>query len=325
MPNDRITIYETENGETTIDVKLENETIWLTQAQITTLFQRDRTVITKHINNIFKENELEEKCNVQKMHIANSDKPVTLYSLDVIISVGYRVKSHEGTKFRIWANKILKDHLVKGYSVNENRLKEQNEQLNSLKNAVTLLSNVLENKSLNNDEATGLLKVVTDYAYALDILDKYDHQELVIEGTTIEELFIIDYVEAKQAIHDLKEKFGGSSLFGNEKDESFRGSIGAIYQTFGGADLYPSVEEKAANLLYFVVKNHSFSDGNKRIAAYLFVWFMEKNGILYRSDGSKRLADNALVALTLMIAESKSDEKEMMVKVMVNLINTNNQ
>jgi len=250
MPNDQITIYETENCEKTIDVKLENETIWLTQAQITTLFQRDRTVITKHINNIFKENELEEKCNVQKMHIANSDKPVTLYSLDVIISVGYRVKSHEGTKFRIWANKILKDHLVKGYSVNENRLKEQNEQLNSLKNAVTLLSNVLENKSLNNDEATGLLKVVTDYAYALDILDKYDHQELVIEGTTIEELFIIDYVEAKQAIHDLKEKFGGSSLFGNEKDESFRGSIGAIYQTFGGADLYPSVEEKATNLLY---------------------------------------------------------------------------
>ena len=246
------------------------------------------------------------------------------YNLDIIISIGYRVNSLRGTQFRIWASNILKDHIVKGYSINETRLKEQNEQLKSLKNTVTLLSNVLENKSLNNDEATGLLKVVTDYAYALDILDKYDHQELVIEGTTIEELFIIDYVEAKQAIYDLKEKFGGSSLFGNEKDESFKGSIAAIYQTFGGLDLYPSVEEKAANLLYFVVKNHSFSDGNKRIAAYLFVWFMEKNGILYRADGSKRLADNALVALTLMIAESKSDEKEMMVKVMVNLINTNN-
>ena len=288
------------------------------------LFRRDQSVISRHIRNIYKDGELDKKSNIHFLHIANSDKPLNAFSLDVIISVSYRVKSNEGTQFRIWANRILKDHLLKGYSINETRLRDKNEQLNSLKNAVTLLSNVLENKSLNNDEAIGLLKVVTDYAYALDILDKYDHQELTIEGTTIEELFIINYAEAKQAIHDLKEKFGGSSLFGNEKDESFKGSIAAIYQTFGGMDLYPSVEEKAANLLYFVVKNFSFSDGNKRIAAYLFVWFMEKNGILYRSDGTKRLADNALVALTLMIAESKSDEKEMMVKVMVNLINTNN-
>lgn len=187
-----------------------------------------------------------------------------------------------------------------------------------------MLNNVLENKELNSDEATGLLKVVTDYAYALDILDKYDHQQLKIEGTTPNELFIIDYKEAKRAIYNLKDKFGGSSLFGNEKDESFKGSISAIYQTFGGTDLYPSVEEKAANLLYFVVKNHSFSDGNKRIAAYLFVWFLDKNIILYKPDGSKRIADNALVALTLMIAESKSDEKDMMVKVIVNLINIKN-
>lgn len=321
---DQITIYQTNDGTTSIEVKLENETIWLNQAQITNLFKRDRTVITKHINNIFKEKELEEKSNVQKMHIANSDKPVNFYSLDVIISVGYRVKSLEGTKFRIWANKILKEYLVKGYSVNETRLREQNEQLNSLKNTVNLLSNILENESLNTDEATGLLRVVTDYAYALDILDKYDHQQLIIEGTTAEQLFVINYVDAKQAIHDLKDKFGGSSLFGNEKDESFKSSIATIYQTFGGIDLYPSVEEKAANLLYFVVKNHSFSDGNKRIAAYLFVWFLEKNNILYRTDGSKRIADNALVALTLMIAESKSDEKEMMVKVVVNLINIKN-
>jgi prophage maintenance system killer protein len=321
---DQITIYQTNDGTTSIEVKLENETIWLNQAQITNLFKRDRTVITKHINNIFKEKELEEKSNVQKMHIANSDRPVNFYSLDVIISVGYRVKSLEGTKFRIWANKILKEYLVKGYSLNEMRLREQNEQLNSLKNTVNLLSTILENKSLNTDEATGLLRVVTDYAYALDILDKYDHQQLIIEGTTAEQLFVINYVEAKQAIHDLKDKFGGSSLFGNEKDESFKSSIATIYQTFNGIDLYPSVEEKAANLLYFVVKNPSFSDGNKRIAAYLFVWFLEKNNILYRTDGSKRIADNALVALTLMIAESKSDEKEMMVKVVVNLINIKN-
>jgi len=321
---EQIVIYQTPNGETAIDVKLENETVWLTQAQMVILFERDQSVISRHIRNVFNENELDKESNMQNMHIANSDKPINIFSLDVIISVGYRIKSRRGTQFRIWANKILKEYLVKGYSLNELRLREQNKQLSSLKNTVSLLTNVLENKELNSDEATGLLKVVSDYAYALDILDKYDHQELTIEGTTAQELFAINYEEAKQAIHDLKDKFGGSSLFGNEKDQSFKSSISTIYQTFDGIDLYPSVEEKAASLLYFVVKNHSFSDGNKRIAAYLFVWFLEKNHILYRTDGSKRIGDNALVALTLMIAESKSDEKEMMVKVVVNLINIKN-
>ena len=258
------------------------------------------------------------------LHIANSDKPVTAFSLDVIISVGYRIKSSQGTKFRIWANKILKEYLIKGYVLNEQKLKEQNEQFNFLKQTVKLLGNVLKNKELTSDEATGLLKVVTDYSYALDILDKYDHQQLTVDGTADQQLFVATYEEAMQAIKDLKNKFGGSSLFGNEKDDSFKGSIGTIYQSFGGTEFYPTIEEKAANLLYFVVKNHSFSDGNKRIAAYLFVWFLEKNGILYREDGSKRIADNALVALTLMIAESKPDEKDMMVKVVVNLINPKN-
>lgn len=261
---------------------------------------------------------------VQKEGIRSIKRLIDVYNLDMILSVGYRVNSKSATQFRIWANKILKEYLIKGYSINEKRLKDQSKQLASLKNTVNLLSHVLESKELSSDEATGLLKVVTDYAYALDILDKYDHQQLTIDGTTLEELFIIDYAEAMKAIRDLKDKFGGSSLFGNEKDESFKGSIGAIYQTFGGIDVYPSVEEKAANLLYFVVKNHSFSDGNKRIAAYLFVWFLDRNKILYRNDGSKRIADNALVALTLMIAESKADEKDMMVKVIVNLINSNN-
>jgi prophage maintenance system killer protein/prophage antirepressor-like protein len=324
MSEEQIIIYQTPNGGTTIDVKLKNETVWLTQAQMVKLFERDQSVISRHIKNIFREEELDEKSNMQNMHIANSDRPVNTFSLDVIISVGYRVKSLRGTQFRIWANSILKQYLIKGYSINESRLKEQEKKLNELKSTVNLLSNVLEHKQLNSDEATGLLKVVTDYAYALDILDKYDHQELKIEGTTPYELFIINYSEAKQAIYDLKDKFGGSSLFGNEKDESFKGSIATIYQTFDGIDLYPSVEEKAANLLYFVVKNHSFSDGNKRIAAYLFVWFLDKNNILYKPDGSKRIADNALVALTLMIAESKSAEKEIMVKVIVNLINIKN-
>ncbi|MGY3055619.1 prophage maintenance system killer protein [Pedobacter sp. UYEF25] len=324
MPEEQIIIYQTPDGTTAIDVKLENETVWLTQAQMVILFGRDQSVISRHIKNIFREEELEEKSNMQNMHIANSDKPISTFSLDVIISVGYRIKSIRGAQFRIWANNILKQYLIKGYSINESRLRQQEKQLRELKSTVNLLSNVLENKELNSDEATGLLKVVTDYAYALDILDKYDHQQLKIEGTTPNELFIIDYKEAKRAIYNLKDKFGGSSLFGNEKDESFKGSISAIYQTFGGIDLYPSVEEKAANLLYFVVKNHSFSDGNKRIAAYLFVWFLDKNIILYKPNGSKRIADNALVALTLMIAESKSDEKDMMVKVIVNLINIKN-
>ncbi|WP_448633622.1 RhuM family protein [Pedobacter panaciterrae] len=327
MTEDQIIIYQSSNGETAIDVKLQDETVWLTQAQMQLLFDQTKQNISLHINNIFKENELTKDAVVKESLTTAKDGKrykVRYYSLDVIISIGYRIKSKKGTQFRIWANNVLKEYLIKGYAINQKRLKEQEKHLKELKSTVSLLSNVLINKELNSDEATGLLRVVTDYAYALDILDRYDHQQLKIEGITATELFIIDYKEAKQAITDLKEKFGGSSLFGNEKDQSFKGSIAAIYQTFGSIDLYPSVEEKAANLLYFVVKNHSFSDGNKRIAAYLFVWFLDKNDILYKSDGSKRIADNALVALTLMIAESKSDEKEMMVKVIVNLINVNN-
>ena len=324
MQTEEIRIYETLDGQISIDVRLENDTIWLSQAQIITLFERDQSVISRHIKNIFNEGELDVKSNMHFLHIANSDRPVATYSLDVIISVGYRVKSPRGTQFRIWANKVLKDYLVKGYAVNEKRLREQHEQLDQLKQTVKLLGNVLQAQPLSSDEATGLLKVITDYAYALDVLDQYDHQILEIKDTTKEELFEINYKEAIHAIHGLKDKFGGSALFGNEKDDSFQGSLAAIYQTFGGQYLYPSVEEKAANLLYFVIKNHSFSDGNKRIAAFLFVWFLEKNNILYKSDGSKKIADNALVALTLMIAESKPDEKEMMVKVVVNLINAKN-
>lgn len=330
METGQLMIYQSKDGETVIDVKLENESVWLSQAQIVELFQSSKANISEHIKHIFHTEELEKQATVRNFRTVAQEggrkvtRNLAHYNLDLIISVGYRVNSLRGTQFRIWANKVLKEYLVKGYSINEQRLKEQAEQLVGLKHAVSLLSNVLENKELNSDEATGLLKVVTDYAYALDILDRYDHQQLVIEGTTGVELFVIDYQEAMDAIAALRGKFGGSSLFGNEKDDSFRGSLGAIYQTFDKVDVYPSVEEKAANLLYFVVKNHSFSDGNKRIAAYLFVWFLDKNGILYRADGEKRIADNALVALTLMIAESKSDEKEMMVKVIVNLINSNN-
>lgn len=331
MTNDQIIIYQTSDGQTAIDVKLINETIWLNQYQLAELFDTDRTSLVKHIKNIFKSGELiedstcENFAQVQQEGKRKIKRDITHYNLDLIISVGYRVNSKRGTQFRIWANKILKDYLVKGYTINEQKLKEQNQQFNSLKQTVALLGNVLQNKEeLTSDEATGLLKVVTDYSYALDILDKYDHQQLTLEGTTDQQLFVATYDDAMKAIRDLKDKFGGSSLFGNEKDESFKGSIGTIYQSFGGVEFYPTIEEKAANLLYFVVKNHSFSDGNKRIAAYLFVWFLEKNNILYREDGSKRIGDNTLVALTLMIAESKPEEKDMMVKVVVNLINQKN-
>ncbi len=328
MGTDQIIIYQTADGQTTLDVKLENDTIWLSLNQLATLFERDKSVIAKHLKNIFKEGELDRNSVVAKNATTASDGKtyiIDYFNLDAVISAGYRVNSKRGTQFRIWANNVLKDYLIKGYSINEQRLKEQTQQFNSLKQTVNLLSNVLKSKELTSDEATGLLKVVTDYSYALDILDKYDHQQLTIEGTADQQLFVATYKDAMQAISDLKDKFGGHSLFGNEKDDSFKGSVGTIYQSFGGVEFYPTIEEKAANLLYFIVKNHSFSDGNKRIAAYLFVWFLEKNGILYREDGSKRIADNALVALTLMIAESKPDEKDMMATVVVNLINPNNK
>lgn len=330
MENNQIIIYQAPDGHNNVEVRVENESVWLTQSQMQLLFGQTKQNISLHINNIFKEQELEraatvkESLTVQKEGQRSVKRRLVYFSLDVIISVGYRVKSQRGTQFRIWANKILKDYLIQGYAVNEQKLKEQAEQLKRLKQTVDLLGNVIKNKELSNDEATGLLQVVTDYSYALDILDRYDHQNLSIEGTTDQQLFMATYEEAMIVINELKEKFGGSRLFGNEKDDSFEGSIGTIYQSFGGMDFYPTIEEKAAHLLYFVVKNHSFSDGNKRIAAYLFVWFMEKNKILYRTDGNKRIADNALVALTLMIAESRPEDRDMMVKVVVNLINPKN-
>ena len=325
--NEKIVIYQSPDGKTNIEVNVDGETIWLDQYQIADLFQTDRTSINRHIKNIYNTSELEEEATcakiaqVQKEGKRQISRQISRYNLDVILSVGYRVNSLRGTQFRIWANKVLKDYLVTGYAMNEKRLQDKNEQYEALKQTVRLLGNVLDAQPLSTDEASGLLKVITDYTYALDVLDKYDHQKLTIEATHKQQSFVASYDEAMKAIQGLRDKFGGSSLFGNEKDDSFRSSIATIYQSFGGQELYPSVEEKAAHLLYFVVKNHSFSDGNKRIAAFLFVWFLEKNGLLYRKDGSKRVADNTLVALTLMIAESKPDEKDVMAQVVVNLIN----
>ena len=326
--NNQIIIYQTEDGQTQVDVRIENETVWLTQAQMVELFQTTKQNVSLHVGNVFKEGELEQKSTVKEYLTVQKEgerkvtRKVKYYNLDVIISVGYRVKSKRGTAFRIWANNILKQYLVKGYAVNERIRKEQ---IGELRQLVGMLGRTIQNQPLlSNDETNALFEVVTDYTYALDTLDNYDYERLTINKTTKEEPFHATYENAMEAIDGLREKFGGSVLFGNEKDDSFKSSIGQIYQTFDGEELYPSVEEKAAMLLYLVTKNHSFSDGNKRIAATLFLWFLNGNHILYHSDGSKRIADSTLVALTLMIAESRTEEKDVMVKVVVNLINKSN-
>ena len=326
--NNQIIIYQTEDGQTQIDVRMENETVWLTQAQMAELFEKTPQNITMHIGNAYKEGELEkestckEYLQVQQEGKRKVSRMVKYYDLDVIISVGYRVKSKRGTAFRIWARKVLREYLVKGYAVNERMRKEQ---IGELRQLVGMLGRTIQSQPLlSNDETNALFEVVTDYTYALDTLDNYDYERLTINKTIKEEPFHATYENAMEAINGLREKFGGSVLFGNEKDDSFKSSIGQIYQTFDGEELYPSVEEKAAMLLYLVTKNHSFSDGNKRIAATLFLWFLNNNHILYHPDGSKRIADSTLVALTLMIAESRTEEKNVMVKVVVNLINKNN-
>ena len=294
--NSEIILYQTVDGRTNIDVKLENETVWLSSEQMALLFERDRTVIQRHIRNIYGEGELTRDTTCAKYAHMGKDEDQTyvteLFNLDVIISVGYRVKSQRGTQFRIWANSVLKEYLIKGYAVKNDLVQQKYDDLKALVDVMGRTMGYLDSPA--DDQIRSIFDVVKDYTYALDTLDNYD-------------------------------KFGGSDLFGHEKDQSFHSSIGQIYQTWDGKDLYPSVEEKAAMLLYLVVKNHSFSDGNKRIAATLFLWFMENNHILYAADGHKRIADNALVALTLMIAESKTEEMDIMVKVVVNLINGDNK
>ncbi|MFA9392264.1 MAG: RhuM family protein [Prolixibacteraceae bacterium] len=330
MNNSEIQIFTSKDGLTEIQVKLENDTVWLNQYQLESLFATNRTSINRHITNIFKSKELDEisTCakiaQVQKEGKREIKRHIKYYNLDLIISVGYRVNSKRGTEFRIWASKLLKEYLIKGFVINENHLRQQNEQLLELQKTTKLLGNILNSRQLSNDESTGLLRIVSNYSYALDLLDQYDYQNLRISNTTSKEVYRITYEEARQKIAFLKSTNGSSELFGKEKDESLQSSINTIYQTFNGVDLYSSIEEKAANLLYFITKNHSFVDGNKRIAAFLFLYFLEKNEILFTPDGQKRIADNALVALTLMIAVSDPFEKETMVKVAVNLINLNN-
>ena len=328
--NTQLVIYNTPQGDTRIDVRVTGETIWLTQRQIADLFGTKVPAISKHLKNIFATGELQEDMVISKMETTTrhgaiigktQTKETKFYNLDAILSVGYRVNSKNATAFRIWANQVLKQYLLQGYAINERVAAQKYDELSQL---VKVLGRTIQNQEKLTEDSRSLLNVVVDYTYALDTLDRYDYQELKIEDTTGNEAFHATYENAMAVIRELHEKFGGSTLFGNEKDDSFKSSIGQIYQTFAGVDLYPSVEEKAAMLLYLVTKNHSFSDGNKRIAATLFLWFLNGNGILYNEDGTKRIADNTLVALTLMIAESRTEEKDTMVKVVVNLINKNN-
>ncbi len=314
---DEILIYNPK-GRAKVEVCLRDDTVWLSLNQISALFSRDKSVISRHLRNIFKTGELNKNRVVAKNATTATDGKtyqVEHYNLDAILSVGYRVNSKRGTQFRIWATDTLRDHLVKGYTLNEKRLKS----------AIGVIGNVLQRGTIASDQASGLLKVITDFAYALDILDAYDYQRLKITAVSRKKGVSISYEEAREIIETLRQQYRATDLFGKEKDQTLKSSLGTIFQTFDGVQLYPSLEEKAANLLYFLVKNHHFTDGNKRIAAFLFLWFLEKNKALYRKDGSKRIPDNTLVAITLMIAESKPAHKDVIVKVVINLINKNNE
>lgn len=330
QPSQQIIIYQTEDGKAQIDVQLEQETVWLSQAQMSDLFEKDLRTINEHILNVYKEGELEKTSTIRKSRIVRQEgtrqvaRNIEHYNLDVIISVGYRVKSKRGTQFRVWANSVLKQYLLQGYALNERKLQAEQEKLHDLKRTIALSSRLLQGQALTLEESQSILLVLEKYSHALTVLDDYDHQRLAIIGTQAISQPKIKYHEAMAQIRLWRDKENLGGLFGNEKDNSFKSALETIYQTFDGQELYPSIEEKAANLLYFIVKNHAFSDGNKRIAAAMFAWFLERNHHLYNDMGEKRIADNALVAFTLLIAESKPEERDMIVKVIINLINGNN-
>ncbi len=315
-----IVIYE--DGNIELPVSFEEENFWLRQSEISKLFGKDRTVITRHINKILQDKEVDEKSNVQKMHIANSDKPVKFYSLDVVLAVGYRTNSAKAIKFRRWATKILKEHLIQGYTLNQKRLQQTG--MEAFKKAVALLQTTIDQEQLGCDEAKGVLDVIVSYGRSWSLLEGYDENSLTIPRHRTDELFVLGYSEAKEAIEALKtelmRKKEASALFGQEKAGEFDGIIGNIYQTFGGDDLIETVEEKAAHLLYYIVKDHPFNDGNKRIGAFLFILFLQKNGVLYRKNGEAKINDNALVALTLMIAKSLPEQKDTVIALVVNML-----
>ncbi len=330
MEESKIQIFQAADGVVRLEVTLDQDTVWLNQRQMAELFDKDVRTVNEHIHNLFDEGELVPEATIRKSRIVQQEgarqvnRVVEHYNLDVVISVGYRVKSQRGVQFRQWATQRLREYLIQGYSLNQQRLEAQQEKLAELKQAIALSARLIQKKNLSTAESQGILAILEKYSHALTVLDDYDHQRLQVVGTRTLALPKITYDEAMQQILLWRQRESLGGLFGNEKDDSFKSSLETIYQTFDGKELYPSIEEKAANLLYFIVKNHSFTDGNKRIAAAIFVWFLERHNFLYNADGEKRIADNALVAFTLLIAESKPDEREMMVKVIINLINGKN-
>lgn len=322
-----VIIYESQEGDTKLEVNLQEETVWLTQEQLSLLFNKDVRTVSEHITNIYEEGELDKKPTIRKFRIVRKEgnrqvkRNIQHYNLDVIISVGYRVKSIEGTRFRKWATNILKQHLIEGYTLNQKRLQEKAEKYEELQQTLKVMKHALKSReALNATEAEGLLNVITDFSYSLEMLDRYDHGQLDLPETGSPDSWKITYEQAQEAIEALRGQTQASELFGREKDESLKSSIAAIYQSFDGEELYPTAEQKAAQLLYFIVKNHSFTDGNKRIAAYIFLLFLEKNGLLYTKEGDKTVADSTLVAITLMIAESNPSDREMIIKVVVHLL-----
>ena len=305
-----IVLFETKDKEISLRVPIIGETVWLTQTQMTDLFHVDRSVITRHINNVFKKNELCKESNVQKMHIANSDKPVQFYSLEVIISVGYRVKSHRGVEFRQWANGVLKRYIIQGYAINEKRME-------ALEKTVDIQTKMLA--SVLDVEMRDVLRAVNLYTDALTLLDRYDHQSLE-KPNGHRPVYRITYEDCCRMVSSMEDTFQ-SDVFGIEKEDGkVEGILAAVYQNVFGGDVYPSLEEKAANLLYFMIKDHPYADGCKRIAASLFLEFLDRNQYLYKEKGEKRISDGALVAITLMVAESAPAEKDVMVKLIMNLL-----
>lgn len=326
----KVILYGEKGDKIRLEVQLEEETVWLTQKQMAKLFAKDLKTINEHILNIYKQRELKKAGTIRNFRIVQNEagravsREIKFYNLDVIISVGYRVNSIKGTRFRIWATNILRRHLVDGYTLNLKLLKAKEEKFLAFRRAIKLIETVKASKPLEYKEAIGLLDVIRDYSRALGLLDDYDNGRVAVKGVSPGSGFRLTYGLALKAVAQLQAGLPGSALFGRQKDKSFAGSVAAVHQTFSGKELYASAEEKAAHLLYFIVKDHPFVDGNKRIAAALFLWFLEKNRLLYRADGSKRLADNALVALTLMIAESAPADKDLIVRLVVNLINREN-
>jgi prophage maintenance system killer protein len=318
-PGGEVVLYRTKDGTIALDVRLDQESIWLNLNQISILFDRDKSVISRHLNNIFKYNELDRNSTVAFFATVQNEsgrtvsRQVEYFNLDAILSVGYRVNSKRGTQFRIWATQVLRDHILKGYSVNIRKLEE-------LKQTVRLIAQTSDRPDLTSDEASALLKVIRDYSFAFDLLDDYDHQRLPSFAGGAVVVHPLSYEEAMRFVGRLRAHFTAGDLFGLEKDDGLKGALAAVMQTVDGRDAYPSLEEKAAHLLYFVTKDHAFIDGNKRIAASLFLWFLEKNGALYSPEGEKCFSETALVALTLMIAESRPADKDIIVRIIVRLL-----